>query len=84
MDEVIKPGMTVSAEITTNQLKDALQVPSHAVRDLNGASIIYLLRSGIPSPVTVRTGAASDGMVQITAGDIQEGEQVILNPAVLP
>ncbi len=83
-DKVIKPGMTVSAEITTSLLKGVLLVPSRAVRNIGGASVLYLLKNGIPTPVTIRKGPESGGSVQIAAGQVSEGDLAVLNPAVQP
>jgi HlyD family secretion protein len=79
-DENVLPGMTTAVNITTSQVKDVLIVPNRAVRVVNGAITIYLLRNGVVTPVSITLGASSDTDSEVVAGDLREGEVIILNP----
>ena len=83
-DADIRPGMTAAANIAVSQLDDVLLVPSRAVRTVGGERVVYVLRNNIPSMVEVELGASSNAQVQIVSGDINEGDQVILNPPAAP
>ncbi len=79
-DEQVLPGMTAAVNITVNQLEDILTVPNRAVRLVNGQQTVYVLRNGIPVAVSIQLGATSDTTSQLLSGDVQEGEQIVLNP----
>lgn len=76
----IKPGMTASVSITTGQAASALLVPTRAIHTLDGQSVVYLLKDGQPAPVAVVTGSSSAAETFITAGAIDAGDLVVLNP----
>jgi multidrug efflux pump subunit AcrA (membrane-fusion protein) len=79
-DQDVKPGMTAAVNIIVNQITDALLVPNRAVRVVNGKQVVYLLNNGqlVETPVTL--GASSDSQSQVTSGNLQVGDQVVLNP----
>jgi HlyD family secretion protein len=76
----IKPGMTAAASITVNQLDNVLLVLSRAVRTVNGKRVVYVLRNNLPVPVDISLGASANNYSQITKGDLQEGDLILLNP----
>lgn len=80
-DEAVLPGMTAAVNITTEQIDDTLLVPNRAVRLRNGERVVYLLKNGISTPVTIELGATSDNFSQIKSGEIMEGDTIILNPS---
>ncbi len=79
-DQNVKPGMTAAVNIIIDQITDALLVPNRAVRVVNGKQVVYLLNNGqlVETPVTL--GASSDSQSQVTSGNLQVGDQVVLNP----
>lgn len=79
-DELVKPGMTAAVTIRVKEVKDALLVPNRAVRVVDGQRVVYILKDGILTPVTVRLGATSDSMSEVVGGDLQEGDSIVLNP----
>ena len=79
-DASVKPGMTAAVNITVKELKDVLLVPNRAVRLSNGERVIYLLKDNAPVKTTIRLGSSSDTMSVLSAGEVQEGDAVILNP----
>ena len=79
-DNAVKPGMTAAVNIVVDKLTDVPLVPNRAVRVLEGKRVVYILKNGKPEPVDVTLGASSDTMSQLIQGDIQPGEQIVLNP----
>lgn len=77
----VRPGMTAAVNIVVNQLKDVLLVPNRAVRLRDGKRIIYILKNEkIAQPVEIQLGATSDLTSELIAGEVSEGDLVILNP----
>ncbi len=79
-DEQVKPGMTAAVTITVKQLEDVLLVPNRAVRLLEGKRYIFVLRDGLMERVEITLGASSDSVSEVVAGDLEEGDIIILNP----
>jgi len=80
MDENIRPGMTAAVNILINELEGVLLVPNRAVRFVQGERVVYILRNGMPEPVTVILGASSDTVSEVVGGDLKEGDEIVLNP----
>lgn len=80
--EKIKPGMTAAVNIITDQISETFIVPSEAVVNLEGVDSLYVLRNGMPVPVSVVVGAYSNRQIQILEADIKEGELIVINPPV--
>ena len=79
-DSLVKPGMTAAVNITVKELNDVLLVPNRAVRLSDGERVVYLLKDNAPVKTTIRLGSSSDTMSVLIAGEVQEGDAVILNP----
>jgi multidrug efflux pump subunit AcrA (membrane-fusion protein) len=79
-DEYVKPGMTAAVNIVVNQITDALLVPNRAVRLVNGQHVVYTISNNQLQQVQVTLGASSDTESQIIEGDLQVGDQIVLNP----
>ncbi len=79
-DEQVKPGMTAAVNIVVKEIKDAVLVPSRAVRLMNNEYVVYLLKDGVPQEVSIRLGSSSDTMSVVVGGDLKVGDEVILNP----
>ena len=78
----IKPGMTASASIISDQRKGVLQVPAAAVRTENGASVVTVVTTGEDGKQTIRTQLVEVGLrageqVEIRSG-LSEQQQVLL------
>lgn len=111
---LLRPGMTATAEIITNQLNDILLVPNVALRFVppktdkakrNGGSSLFsrlfprpgrskeaktksapkggkqvwVLEEDQPVAVSVKVGATDGQYSQLLGGDLQEGEDVIVD-----
>jgi HlyD family secretion protein len=80
-DELVKPGMTAAVLIQVRNVEDALLVPNRAVRVVDSQRVVYVLdEDGTLNPVEVRLGATSDTYSEVVGGDLQEGDQIVLNP----
>jgi HlyD family secretion protein len=79
-DTNVKPGMTAAVNIVVNQIADTLLVPNRAVRVVNGQRVVYVLSNGQLHEVNVTLGASSDSQSQVTDGNLQVGDQIVLNP----
>ena len=81
-DEQVRPGMTAAVNITVREVDNVLIVPNRAVRMVDGARVVYILRDGAPVKVEIRLGATSDLVSEAISDDLKEGDLVILNPPV--
>jgi len=73
----LRPDMTVSVELVGGLKKDALVLPSGAVRDADReAPWVLALRDGVAVRVPVKLGLRGIGSVEITEG-LKEGDSII-------
>ena len=80
-DEDVKPGMTSAVNIVISQLEEALLVPNRAVRVVDGERIVYILTAqNTLEDIPVELGASSNLYSEVVGGDLQAGDQIILNP----
>jgi multidrug efflux pump subunit AcrA (membrane-fusion protein) len=54
-------------------------VPGNAVRSVGGETIVWVVRNGTVSPVTVDAGPVSGGRREVRSG-LSGGEQVVVDP----
>ncbi|NOH14012.1 MAG: efflux RND transporter periplasmic adaptor subunit [Chloroflexi bacterium] len=81
-DTEIKPGMTAEVGIIVSQSEEFVLVPNEAVRSEDGQQVVYILRPGEGMvPVDITLGVSSDTHSQVVAGELQEGDRIVLNPA---
>jgi HlyD family secretion protein len=79
-DAMVRPGMAANVTIVTNEVQDALLVPSTAIFvDDNGQQFVYLVQGGVMTQVPVTVGAVSDTTTQVTGDTLQEGDTIILS-----
>jgi HlyD family secretion protein len=82
---LLKPGMTATADITTDEAKDVLTVSNTALRfvptgvDTPPAdqSHVYVLDNGQPRLVAVTTGISNGQRTVITSGELAAGDVII-------
>ena len=79
-DEQVKPSMTAAVNVIVKQVKDQLLVPNRAVRLVGSQRVVYILKNGVPQEVKITLGATSDTTSVVAAGDLKEGDLIILNP----
>jgi HlyD family secretion protein len=80
-DALIKPGMAANVTIVTNQVANALLVPSTSIftDSTTGQQYVYLIQNGTPTTVAVTIGAVSDTTTQVTGNTLQAGDTIILS-----
>jgi HlyD family secretion protein len=79
-DALIRPGMAANVTITTNQVANALLVPTTSIfTDTTGQQYVYLIQNGTPTAVNVSVGAVSDTTTQITGNSLQAGDMIVLS-----
>lgn len=79
-DVLVKPGMAANVTIITNQVADALLVPSTAIfTDNTGQPYVYLIQNGSPTVVNITVGAVSSTTTQITSDNLKEGDTIVLS-----
>lgn len=78
--ELLRPGMTTTATIIVRSLENVLSVPNRAIRFSEGARVVYKRQNGEIIPVQVSLGASSETHSQVLQGDLQPGDEIILNP----
>jgi multidrug efflux pump subunit AcrA (membrane-fusion protein) len=79
-DENVKPGMTAAVNIIVDQINDKMLVPNRAVRVVDGKQVVYILDNGLLKQIEVVLGSSSDSQSEVLSGDLQVGDQIILNP----
>ncbi len=78
-DADIRPGMTATVTITTDQRQNVLMVPNRAIRNSGGQQTVTVLFEGEQIPVTVTVGLVGDLMSEVTSSQLREGDTVVLN-----
>jgi multidrug efflux pump subunit AcrA (membrane-fusion protein) len=79
-DQYVKPGMTAAVNIVVEQITNALLVPNSAVRVVDGQRVVYILKDNQLQKVEVTLGASSDTHSQVIDGNLQVGDEIVLNP----
>lgn len=75
-DEAILPGRFLSVEITRQEIKDALAIPSEAIIPEMGKSIVYVYKGGVAQPAEIIAGLRTESHVQVLEG-LHPGDTVI-------
>jgi membrane fusion protein (multidrug efflux system) len=77
-DSGLRPGQFVSLRIVTEVHTNCLAVPVESVvTDENGKSVIALVKNGEATQLPVQTGLHENGLVEVAAPEIKEGDVVV-------
>jgi HlyD family secretion protein len=79
-DEYVLPQMTAGVNIVTTEHADVLLIPNRAVRQLDGKRVVFILKDNVPTKVEITAGSSNGTYSELVAGDLLEGDAVILNP----
>ena len=71
-----RPGMTVSVRVPAVVAEDALLVPSAAIETVGERSFVRVARGDGTARVEVTTGLRAGGLVEVTSGELGEGDRV--------
>ena len=77
---ILKPGVSVNAEVIITNLTKVLSVPIQTVTRWNGENVCFIRKGSRVAPVPVITGWFNDAFVEIKSG-LKEGDLVLLAPA---
>jgi len=77
VDPILRPGMSVRAEIEVERLDDVLSVPREAIFERDGGPCVMRRVAGQWRAVPVEPGTTNDTHVVIS-GDLQAGDRVAL------
>lgn len=76
-NELLKPGMNVSASIATNSKSDVILVPSGAIKNQGNESYVEVLKNNsTPEKVTVEVGLTNSTQAEIISGIIV-GDKIV-------
>lgn len=75
-DDRIKTGMTAEVSVTLEVKEDVLLAPLSAVSYNGNNSYLTVVRDDTTEEVQITTGLVDDTYVEITSGDIQEGDLI--------
>lgn len=77
-----RPGMAVTARITTDRRQAALVVPLAALQTLDGAEAVFVRRGDTYTARTLRLGARDARVAQVLEG-LAPGEEVVVEQSYL-
>jgi len=73
----VRAGMSASAEVVTEQVKDAISVPSEAISSVGNGKTVTVEEDGKEQTKTVKTGLVGDETTEVISG-LTAGETLIL------
>lgn len=73
----LKPGMSATVEIVTDQLRDILYIPIQAVASSKGKHYVYVVKRGRKKIREVGIGKYNTQFIEIVDG-LEEGEELML------
>jgi cobalt-zinc-cadmium efflux system membrane fusion protein len=80
-DEILKPGLFVTADVTIGQSKkEGAVLPADAVVEENGQSVAFVKYDNYFQPVTLHLGQRSGDTIEVLDG-LYEGDQVVVQGA---
>jgi len=74
----IKPEMTVHAQVITEVKKDALLIPSDALKFEKGKPVVYRIEEGKLIPTPVKIGLRGEKKIEILSG-LKAGEEIAID-----
>ncbi|MCL4309559.1 MAG: biotin/lipoyl-binding protein [Actinomycetota bacterium] len=76
-DPRIKPGMSVTADITTAVHQDVITVPNSALKSQGSSHYVQVMKNGSPVQQPVNIGIANDTDTEITSG-LNAGDTIVV------
>jgi HlyD family secretion protein len=73
----VRPGMTAVADILGDETADSWLVPTSAVQERAGQTVVMILRDGQPTPIPVTTQGSEGEWTVVQSPDLKEGDQAI-------
>lgn len=81
-DDRLISGINATADILTNEAKNALCIPLEALyEDGNGNDFVFKVnKDNVTEKIPVKTGVENDLETQVTSDKLSEGDSIILSP----
>jgi HlyD family secretion protein len=73
----VRPGMTAVADILGEETADSWLVPTSAVRELDGESVVMILRDGQPTPISVTSQGTQGEWTVVQSVELKEGDEAL-------
>jgi HlyD family secretion protein len=73
----VRPGMTAVAAMLGDETADTWLVPTSALQERDGQTVVMILRDGQPTPITVTTQGAEGEWTVVQSAELQEGDAAI-------
>jgi len=70
----IRPGMTAVADILGEEMADSWLVPTSALVERGGNTVVRILRDGQPTPIRVTTQGSQGEWTVVQSAELQEGD----------
>jgi len=85
-DLALKPGMTASVRVITDQRGNVLRIPNQALRYAPASAIrpendhprVWVLHDARPVAVEITPGLSDDDNVEVMQGELKAGDQVVV------
>jgi HlyD family secretion protein len=75
--EGVRPGMTAMATLLGEALADSWLVPTSALVEQGGKSVVMILRDGRPTPITVTPQGSQGEWTIVQSAELRKGDQAI-------
>jgi RND family efflux transporter MFP subunit len=80
-DGSVRTGMTAEAQIIVGDKPNVVLIPLQAIQTTRGQQVVYVVHQGqSAAPVTVTMGASSGSFGELTSGNINPGDRIVLDP----
>ncbi|MBL8239796.1 MAG: efflux RND transporter periplasmic adaptor subunit [Bryobacterales bacterium] len=78
-DARLRPGMFVQVKLVTERAASVVAVPRQALYSIAGLTKVFKIENGVARLITFVPGPEVDGMVEVPAGLLQNGDRVAIN-----
>jgi HlyD family secretion protein len=73
----VRPGMTAVADILGDESADSWLVPTNALQERDGETVVVILRNGQPTPISVTSQGTEGEWTVVQSPELKEGDQAI-------
>jgi len=77
-DNVLKEGMFADVTLVTEEMEDAIAIPSEAIMQDGEELYVYIAKNGTADKSVVTTGIVGDSLTQILSG-VNDGDAVVVS-----
>jgi HlyD family secretion protein len=75
--EGVRPGMTAVATLLGDEVADSWLVPTSALVDREGQTMVRILRDGQPTSITVTKQASQGEWTMVQSAELRKGDEAI-------